>query len=399
MNPETVRKWLEFDPRRVQPALYTSIYPLTVDIIIKKTQCLLPINLIKGKRVLDLGAGIPYFELWCNQNNAHYTGVEIQKETFIKGKKLINTSNILFHDSIENFLDYSDLSSYDIIVCSSTLHLVNDYMKYFNKLLHTQKILIIEEDLNDIKEAVLSVRANVPNYTDNPAISVHVQKYHATPNFLKHHMLKAGYSVEEKPYELAMKILPQWFGSKKFFIHGIPNKNKSNIKTMQEREWGNDSSWTDSINDYSYIISSIPKILKELKINNNDAILDFGCRIGHCLRSLRYAGFNNLHGIDKDQILLDRCPQDIANLSCSEVIDHKKYQVIIINWSVEVKKDQLDTLKTLLSATNKGGYVLLSAKVDQKDDIENYHKMYNKLNLKYRLYNFKLNSATWILTV
>lgn len=397
MNQETVRQWLSLDTRRVRPASYTNIYPLTVEIIIKKTQCLLPKKLITGKRILDLGAGIPYFELWCNENDAHYTGVEIQKETAKKAMGLISRSNDFYHDSIENFIDYSDLSTYDIIVCSSTLHLVNDYMEYLNKLLESQKIIVIEEDLKAIGDGSLSVRDRVPNYTDDPNISVEVQKYHADLKFIKHHLTKSGYNIDERPYQLGQKILPDWFGSKKYFVHGIPNDNSTEIITMHNREWGDSDKAFEEIPDFHFIIKSIPRILKEYNVDLKSRVLDFGCGSGSALRSLKYAGYQNIFGLDLDQSLLDSCPYGLANYRCSDIID-EKYQVILANWNLFKRSDKWQILKNIRDRLEEKGLLILSEQINNNDTMEKYQSVFTSMNLNYRLYNLKSNFATWILT-
>ena len=396
MNQETVRQWLALDPRRVRPALYTNIYPLTVEIIIKKTQCLLPKKLITGKKILDLGAGIPYFELWCNENDAHYTGVEIQKETAKKAMGLISRPNDFYHDSIENFLDYADLSNYDIVVCSSTLHLVNDYMKYFNKLLESKKIIVIEEDLKDIGDGSLSVKDRVPNYTDDPKISVEVQKYHADSKFIKHHLTKFGYIIDERPYQLGRKILPEWFGSKKYFVHGIPSNNSTPTVTMQNREWGDPGKTYEQIPDFHFIINSIPRILKEYNVDPKSRVLDFGCGSGQALRSLRYSGYKNIFGLDLEQSSLDKCPYGLAHLKCSDIID-EKYQVVLANWNLFKRSDKWKILKNIRDSLEEIGILILSEQISSNDTIEKYQAVFTSMNLNYRLYNLKSNFATWIL--
>ena len=56
-------------------------WTVTSESLTKRCAALLPIEMIKGKKILDLGSCIGAMGQWCLENGAeHYTGVEIQKE-------------------------------------------------------------------------------------------------------------------------------------------------------------------------------------------------------------------------------------------------------------------------------------------------------------------------------
>jgi len=435
MDIKTVADWLEQDPRRVRPAGYSSIYPLNVELVIKKTQCLLPRKIIQGKRVLDLGAGIPYFELWCNQNNAHYTGVEIQRDTAHKAMQLIDKKNNFFHDSIENFVNTCDFDKYDVIVLSSTLHLVKDYVGCLEKILRAKKTIIIEESKKDLAGASLSVRREVNQYTDDPTQSVKVQKWHATEEFLHYYLSGAGYDVDTKAYEVACKILPDWFGTQKYFVVARYNEKKIKTVTMQDREWQFDGDVAEifdehaikHIPDYAHVIDQLPSILTNHNVKYESSILDFGCATGRTLRKLRYAGFTELHGVDSSQAMLDRCPIGIANLYCSCTVPDRNFDVIIANWTLHFNENKWQLLSDFVEKLTPNGFIILTEKtqdvdhrlyhnwkyingvskqeIEQKEKSlqgmmflstkEEYQKVFEDNDLEYEVLNDKMGFVTW----
>lgn len=438
MDAKTVAAWLEQDPRRVRPAGYNSIYPLNVELIIKKTKCLLPRKVIQNKKVLDLGAGIPYFELWCNQNNAHYTGVEIQRETAKKAMQLINERNTFFHDSIENFINTCDFDNYDVIVLSSTLHLVKDYVRCLEKILSSKKTIIIEESKKNLSGASLSVRREVNQYTDDPMQSVKVQKWHATEEFLHYYFNGAGYDVDMQAYKVACKILPDWFGTQKYFVIARYNEQKIKTSTMQDREWQFNSDVAESfddhaikhIPDYNHVIDQLPVLLIKNNIKYESSILDFGCATGRTLRKLRYAGFTNLHGVDRSQAMLDRCPTGLARLHCSATLPNNNFDVIIANWTLHFNKNKWQLLSSFVEKLTPNGIIVLTEKtqdvdhglyhnwkyihgvskqeIEQKEKSlkgimflstkEEYQKAFKEHDLNQLVLNDKMGFTTWILS-
>lgn len=436
MEITTVQKWLELDARRVRPPSY-SFYPLTAETVMKKTQCLLPPALIKNKNVLDIGCGIPYVELWCNENNASYTGVELQKDIAEVGQKLIQPDNKLFHDSIENFLDNSSLENYDVILCASSLHNVKNFMVNFIKLLESKKTLIFEFTINKNRSGSLDISDNVPQHTANLNESVYVQKWSPSYEFIEYFLNKYNYSIDKNNFLLSQKILPQWFGKHKFSIQATPTNDNKHVITMQDKEWSFDSKVADifedhaskHIPDYNFVISSLPNLLKKYNVAFTDPVLDFGCATGKTLRTLRYAGFQNLYGVDNSDDMLSRCPKGIAQLYHTKVIPNQKYKVIICNWTLHFNKNKFELLNTFTKHLDKDGFIILSEKtsaVDNNDyyywkktngvseeeiklkeqslvgkmflsSTKDYENEFAKLNLHSKIFNNKLNFITWIL--
>lgn len=351
---KTISEWLQHEPRKVRPPGY-SFYPLTVEIITKKTKCLLPKTIIQGKNVLDLGCGIPYVELWCNENKAQYTGVEIQKKLVHIGQKLISSDSQLFHDSIEHYLDNADLDKFDVIVVSSSLQCVTNFQKYLDLLIQSKKILIFEftNRFPTLDQKSLEISDTAPQHTDVVDESVFVFKSYPSLGYIRFYLESKGYTIKDEMYDMAKKILPEWFDKTKFLIHAFPDDKKNYIPTMQNKTWSFDKDVANifedhakrHIPDYNFITKSIPRILSSHNINYNDPILDFGCATGTTLRTLRYAGFTNLHGIDVSKAMLEKCPLGLANLHVADGLSDKKFKVILANWTLQFNKNKEELVK------------------------------------------------------
>lgn len=440
MDPTIVAEWLKHDSRRVRPADYNEIYPLTVDLIIKKTQCLLPRKVIQNQRVLDLGAGIPYFEIWCNENNAHYTGVEIQRDIAHMAMTLIDSKNNFFHDSIENFINHCNFDNFDVIVLSSTLHLTENYLSVLEKLLSSRKTIIIEETILEWGNGPqLTVWRDKNQFTSDPEKSIKVQKWHSTMDFLEYFMIKYGYTVDKKAHKVAEMVLPEWFKKWKYFLIGRYDNTSSKPITMQDTEWKFNDEVAQifedhaikHIPDYEHIIKQLPSILHNHNITTDKKIIDFGCATGSTLRTLRYNGYKNISGVDSSQTMLDKCPDSIAKLICDDKLPEENYDVIISNWTLHFNENKWNLLTDFKKKINQSGLIILSEKTKDVDrniyhrwkasngltqqEIENkekslqgkmflhtkkeYEEQFKIHNFEYQTINDKFGFVTWVLHV
>ena len=140
---DQINEWIKFDPRRVNPPSYGNLYPITNNIILARMKIMLPPQLISGKRILDLGCGIPYNELWCNRYNAElYHGVEVQKELAEKGSSLVSNNNKVFYDillkinksNMKSFeMNFKLISSYFMVFDGEKCPKYIEFSNYFSK--------------------------------------------------------------------------------------------------------------------------------------------------------------------------------------------------------------------------------------------------------------------------
>ena len=101
----------------------------------------------------------------------------------------------------------------------------------------------------------------------------------------------------------------------------------------------------------------------------DSAIVDVGCAVGETLVKLHHNGFTNLYGVDNSQSMLDRCPKNIGAeyiLSDKFEID-KKFDVIIINWTMHFIKDKRMYLEQVRKRLNTNGTLILTDKTSVHD--------------------------------
>jgi tRNA (cmo5U34)-methyltransferase len=107
-------------------------------------------------------------------------------------------------------------------------------------------------------------------------------------------------------------------------------------------------------------------------------IIDVGCAVGETLIRLHENGFVNLHGVDSSQVMLDKCPPNIATLSCSDQLPAGPYAVVLINWTLHFIRDKATYLQSIFDNLAPGGMVVISEKTSLDPLAINFYHDYKR---------------------
>lgn len=124
------QEFLDRDFRHNRPVKFG--IPMNDNVTLIKHQTLLPADLIKGKRILDIGSFIAQTGDWClNNGAASYTGVEINKEFHDAATELMEKYHPdeawqLINASLEEYLTNLP-QKYDIVFCWNVIFGHNDH--------------------------------------------------------------------------------------------------------------------------------------------------------------------------------------------------------------------------------------------------------------------------------
>lgn len=144
-QPEFVRN----DPRHNRPVNGDAGYKITPEFMLARHRLLLPEQLIRGKRILDLGSCSAASGAWCLSKGADfYKGVELQSEFVDRSRESLGQ----YYDqgkweiqqsSIEDFLD-SNKKHFDIVVASGVMYGIQDQIKTLTSIAMQGDAIVIE---------------------------------------------------------------------------------------------------------------------------------------------------------------------------------------------------------------------------------------------------------------
>jgi hypothetical protein len=140
-------EFINLDPRTKRPKAWG--YAVTPEFMLARHTALIPSELIRGKRVLDLGCCLAATGAWCLSNGAiFYQGVEIDDE-FVKNstsclqkyypKEIWSVAK----SSIEDFLS-GNKDKYDVLIASGILYGAGDPIRLLKSFSECADFLIIE---------------------------------------------------------------------------------------------------------------------------------------------------------------------------------------------------------------------------------------------------------------
>jgi trans-aconitate methyltransferase len=115
----------------------------------------------------------------------------------------------------------------------------------------------------------------------------------------------------------------------------------------------------DHIPNYLKVIQKTLSICSLYPYNSN--IVDFGSANGQTLKTLSNLGYNNLHGVEP--------VQEMINISDPQVATYYKelpdieFDIIIANWVLHFIQDKSNVLEKFYNSMNKSSTLILSEKV------------------------------------
>jgi hypothetical protein len=123
--------------------------PVNPEITVQKHQLLLPPDVIKDKRILDIGSFIGQTGDWCLSNGAgSYTGVEISKDFCDISTELLNKYQpdrawTIINQSMTDFFS-TNQEKYDIIFCWGVIFGHHDHVWFMNELAKRSDHVILD---------------------------------------------------------------------------------------------------------------------------------------------------------------------------------------------------------------------------------------------------------------
>jgi hypothetical protein len=141
LHPE----FIEVDNRKNRPIIVPSpekngpsySYNINPEFMFKRHQVMLPLDLIKGKSILDIGGCIGASGDWSLANGAkHYTNIEFYPECQELSKTLLSKYYSQNQYSVYDgsFSDFPIDKKYDIVVAAGTLYGSFDVFKFVEKM-------------------------------------------------------------------------------------------------------------------------------------------------------------------------------------------------------------------------------------------------------------------------
>jgi tRNA (cmo5U34)-methyltransferase len=115
------------------------------------------------------------------------------------------------------------------------------------------------------------------------------------------------------------------------------------------------------IPNYDIVITKSIDICKKL-LTSDSSIIDVGCATGETLRRLHDRGFNNLHGVDSSQAMLDYCDPNMAKYHHSDCFPDHTFDAVICNWTLHFMKNKQQYLEDIYQRLDQDGFLILSEK-------------------------------------
>ena len=264
-------EFISLDPRSKRPKGLG--YAVNPDFMLARHTALIPPDLIKGKRVLDLGSCLAATGAWCLSSGASfYMGVEIDEEFFINSTNCLKKyyppeSWSIQKSSIEDFLSRNK-EKYDVLIASGVMYgseNPTDLLKSFSKC---ADFLIIEsvqmptifnsqilslETLNALNkdpriaefldsESYISVGQR--GMVTSGEKSVLFSGFNPNMGAVKFILTQLGFSFSEKPNLDLRKALPEQYSPiKRFALHFRKDANS------RERGFGLKNALQDAENN------------------------------------------------------------------------------------------------------------------------------------------------------
>jgi 2-polyprenyl-3-methyl-5-hydroxy-6-metoxy-1,4-benzoquinol methylase len=416
---EDYPEFIDSDPRTSRLNTQTT-YNVDANFQFLRHQQCLPEDMVRGKRVLDLGSCVGASGAWVLSLGAEkYVGVELQ-ETFCQ-KSIDNLQQRfdrnrweIHQQNVSEFLK-NTTEQFDVVIMFGILY----QSIYFEELLLNVVKINPEHILVDGMCALIYVDKSVKEkvkdiplieYVANQGMVSETEGYKYIFNgsrmnaaALKVFFKSNGYSVadDHTDYIKNLRPLPYQHRYCLNFVKSGPAQLldfEANYKSTDQKmevmfkDQTNKNQWSfntavsenfetharQHIPRYDEIINQSVQICRyTFGVASNIKIIDVGCATGETLRRLYAAGFQDLIGVDASEAMLSKVQQShIAKWIHSEDFpaDLGPYNAVLCNWTLHFIQQKRDYLEKIYNGLHSGGVLVLTDKTANSGvELEMYH--------------------------
>jgi len=394
----------------------------------------LPSRIVKGQTILDLGSCIGATGQWCLSSGAlHYTGVEAQLSMIEKSNDILSrywkpTQFSIVKNNIIDFLEecVKQQKKYDVVVMVGVVYAFLDMynlLKLASQVCNNYIIIDCLYAANVLPtEPVISITHNQYINSDYSNKSYCGLGSRITPAGLRLLMESLNFKDESgllHPHPLSDKSIHDTYNTLvKFNNLQLPNRYmirfiKSNIPAIksvsdivisedsdhlmdmpdsptfltQTPTWTFDESVADRfqseainhIPDYEKVIDLCISYTEKIYNNKNIRIIDVGSALGHTLEKFVAKGYNNIHGVDNSQNMIDR--SKFSNkIFKSDDLPAGPWNVILANWTLHFIKHEYEYLQNVYNNLEPGGIFILTNKMEHNLFTEELYHDFKKIN-------------------
>lgn len=403
-------EFVEKDNRQQRPHT-----PVTAETLTRKHEAMAPVQLVKGKTVLDLGSCIGASGHWVLSNGAtKYTGVEFQKEYVESSRTLLSkhwsTDQFqIIHADLEKFLAET-VEKYDVVLaCGIIYGFLNTHglLKSISNI--ANHCVIVDTsyptELTHYRSSVIDI-VNIQHMIKSDGESSYLG-LGARPSPAALHRLMQNLGFENKENLIFPKrvtdnqvhdtyhdLVDREHGVKtparyimRFFKTGersnsaienlIANKNvvampglPNMIKDIPQWEFDEEVAnrfqreAETHIPDYQKVIDLSIEIIENKFKRTDISIIDVGSALGHTLDCLKNKGFDILKGVEASTAMIEKSKH-------KELITHSrsfptgKYNVVLVHWTLHFIKEREKYLRDIYDNLEDGGILILTDKMAQ----------------------------------
>ena len=272
-------EFITLDPRSQRREREGSGYRVTPEFMYIRHEIIMPPELVKGNKILDLGSCLAATGAWSLAHGAtFYQGVEIHEEFVNNSKTCLEKyypqgNWSIAQQSIEEFLE-SSTEHFDILVASGILYGTEDPVKLLSFFARVADFLVIESVQNQTilhspcltKETkqILLKDSGLKKYLENDSYiavgeqsmvipvgkSIRYLGFNPSMGAVRYILRTQGFECDTKPNdELGIKLTAQYNSGRRFALHfkrmpnsgvwkfGVRNAIEDPVNIIEEVNW------------------------------------------------------------------------------------------------------------------------------------------------------------------
>lgn len=407
---KTAYEFIELDNRRNRTHATTTVESLT-----EKFKVQLPEELIKDKRILDLGcclAAAGHHALTYGAK--HYTGVDIQQyytsnAISILSKYWPNEKFTIIEKDIEQFLDETN-EKYDYVLAAGVIYGFMDVIGILKKIARVSSDYVmidtlsvpIQNNATDSGVIMLTqlpqmVKAdqNVVDCYDGISSRIDLQALDivlGTAQFKREGDLIKPIPFVNSPSDPYNSLInyPKYnnfVGTPRFMVR-YKRVQEKQFLTLQDKmlkdaksptqSWVFDSSVADrfqheaetNIPSYSIVIDKCLQFANKY-LNKQDKIIDVGSALGYTINKFINAGFINVMGVDNSEAMIEKSMHK-SLVICSDTLPDYQYKLVLMNWTLHFIDNKESYLRDIFKHLDDG-YLILTDKCSQSELVKDMY--------------------------